>query len=119
MKAYACTQDVAGRFGKEDIRKSYIWAALAYFIFFIPIIICPDNRFARYHANQSLILLVMMTFGITLVSMVPYIGILLTVIGLLLGVVCIVRGFYLAITKKAKPIPLIGRLELIAYEPKA
>lgn len=116
---YKCTKDISGRFGTRDIERSRICAALSYLVFFIPLVVFPDDRFGRYHANQALILLLLSTVGVTLVSLIPYVGLFLAVSMLAFCVILGIRGIVLALCKKAKCIPLLGNLSLIAYEPKA
>jgi len=35
----------------EDIEKNKTMAGLSYFIFFLPLIACPDSKYAKFHAN--------------------------------------------------------------------
>lgn len=42
----------------EDIEKNKTIAGLSYFLFFLPLIACPESGYAKFHANQSLILLI-------------------------------------------------------------
>ncbi|MDR0840049.1 MAG: hypothetical protein LBN26_01505 [Christensenellaceae bacterium] len=114
-----CTEDIAGRFDKRDIQTSKVCAALSYLFFFVPIIVYPDYRFGRYHANQALILALLITIGATLLSFVPYVGLYLAVALVLFVIACSVRGMVLALRGRAKHIPVFGNLELIVFEPKA
>lgn len=116
---YKCTEDISGRFSGRDIEQSRMCAALAYVAFFIPLIIFPNDRFGRYHANQSLIILLLSTIGVTLLSFIPYAGLPLALIILAFCLVCFIRGVVLALWRKAKCIPVFGNMEIIAYEPKA
>lgn len=42
----------------EDIEKNKTMAGLAYLLFFLPLIACPESRYAKFHANQALLLLI-------------------------------------------------------------
>ena len=42
----------------EDIEKNKVVAALAYIIFFLPLMVCPESPFGKFHANQGLVLLI-------------------------------------------------------------
>lgn len=116
---YKLTEDISGRYLARDIKKSRVCAVIGYLFFFVPIIIFPDDGFCRYHANQSLILLLLGTIGITIVCLIPYVGWLLAILLAAFIAVCAIRGMILAATGKAKRIPLFGNLVLIEYEPRA
>lgn len=108
--------DVAVRFDAETNKSARISSALGYLFFFIPIIMHPESKFARYHANQGLILLLFMTMGTALLSMVPYAGPFLALVAVVLGIVLALRGMVVALRCQAKRIPLLGKLILIEYE---
>ena len=111
-----------------DVEQNKAMAILAYFIFFLPLIAAKDIKYARYHANQGLILLIAyvalaivqsiitgallaaLYYGgwgmlglISLIFTLAFIG--LSVLGIL-GIVNAAQG-------KMKPMPLIGRITLI------
>ena len=54
------TKDTTSEFDKEDIQKNTFMAILAYFgiLVLIPIFAAKDSKFARFHSNQGLILLI-------------------------------------------------------------
>jgi len=63
----------------EDVRKNKGVAILAYILFFMPLVVAEKSTFARFHANQSLILLIVggaCTFGCYIIH---------TVLGVVLG----------------------------------
>lgn len=111
-----CTKDIADRFDAPTNRSARISSALGYLFFFIPLTMHPESKFARYHANQGMILLLWMTLGVMLFSRVPYVGPFLVVLAIVFGIFCAVRGIITAARCQAKHIPLLGRLILIAYE---
>jgi uncharacterized membrane protein len=61
-------------YSTEDIQANKVWAGLAYFLFFLPLIICPESRYARYHANQGLVLLIVSALGSIVLAIIPIIG---------------------------------------------
>ena len=61
-------------FTQEDIDKNKTIAGLAYIIFFLPLIACPDSRYGRFHANQALILFIVGLAGSIILSIIPIIG---------------------------------------------
>lgn len=100
-------------FTTDDIEKNKTLAGLAYFIFFLPLIACPDSKFGKFHANQGLILLIFSIAGNIILGIIPFIGwILLPVFWILVlvfGIMGLINGF----GGKAKPMPLIGKISII------
>ena len=43
----------------KDIEENKVWGILAYIIFFLPLITAPKSKFAKYHANQGLLLVLL------------------------------------------------------------
>ncbi|MBR1690648.1 MAG: hypothetical protein IJ713_07730 [Oscillibacter sp.] len=108
--------DAAVRFDAETNHKARISSALGYLFFFVPLTMHPESKFARYHANQGLLLLLLMTLGLVLAAMVPYFGPLLLLPVAAFGVFCGLRGVIVALRCEAKRMPLIGKPILIEYE---
>ena len=77
---------------------------------------CPESKFARYHANQSLINFILLLLIATSVGFIPMVGSFLSVAITLLCVINTIRGIVLSLQFKAARIPLIGRLKLISTE---
>ena len=99
-------------FSNEDIQQNKIIAALAYLIFFLPLIAAKDSAFGKFHANQGLVLLlafviVNFLYIIPILGWIaaPLISIALTIIGIL-GAVSAYNG-------KAEELPVIGQFNLI------
>ena len=120
---------VPGASSKADIRDAQdnkIMAILAYFgpLVLVPILAAKESRFARYHANQGLVLLLLcVAYGIiySIISSVilaiswrlfSVIGILGTVCGLGITVLAII-GIINAAKGEMKPIPVIGNISLL------
>ena len=55
-------------FTLEDIEKNKTMAGLAYLLFFLPLIVCPESQFAKFHANQALILVIVSIAGSIIIS---------------------------------------------------
>lgn len=88
-------------------------AILAYFIFFLPLLLAPNSKFAKYHANQSLVLLiawvVVMVFG----TLVPAIGWILSPLAGLFILILWIMGIINASRGEMKPLPLIGNITIL------
>ena len=52
------TNDTTSQFDPQDINDNKGMSVLAYIgiLFLIPLLACPNSRFARYHTNQGLVL---------------------------------------------------------------
>ena len=100
---------------RKDLKESRVSAAFAYPLFFAPLILAEDSQFGRFHANQSILNLVLSTVGAVVLSFIPYAGPFLMLIQEALCVVWAVRGFILALKGKAKGIPFVGWISILAY----
>lgn len=102
-------------FDPADIEKNKTMAGLAYLIFFLPLIVCPDSKYGKFHANQGLLLLITSIVGTVVLSIIPIIGWVLLLfyplVILVLGIMGLVNGF----SGKAKPLPIIGKYTIIKY----
>ena len=97
----------------EDIEKGKTKAGLSYLIFFLPLVACPESKYAKFHANQALLLLIAAIAGNVILGIVPVIGwMLMPIFGLgvlALGIMGLINGF----GGKAKRLPLIGKFTII------
>jgi uncharacterized membrane protein len=50
--------DYSSVFDPADIEANKIASLFAYILFFIPLIVCPNSKFGRFHANQGLIIFI-------------------------------------------------------------
>lgn len=100
-------------FDPVDIEKNKTIAGLAYLIFFLPLIACPDSKFGRYHANQALILFILSVAGTIILSIIPFIGWLLLPIFSIGIFVFLVMGLLNGLAGKAKELPIVGKYKLI------
>ena len=111
MKEGTGTQEET--FTQEDIDKNKTIAGLAYIIFFLPLIACPDSRYGRFHANQALILFIVGLAGSIILSIIPIIGwILLPFFSLavfIFAIIGLINGF----GGKAKDLPLMGKIRIL------
>lgn len=106
-------QESISQFTEEDIEKNKVMAALAYLIFFLPLIACPDSPFGKYHANQGLLLLITGFVGSIVLGIIPIIGwILLPFFSLAVFIFAII-GLVGALNGKSKELPIIGKYSII------
>jgi uncharacterized membrane protein len=100
-------------FDPGDIEKNKTMAGLAYIIFFLPLVACPDSKFGKYHANQGLLLLILGFAGSIILSMIPIIGWLLLPIFSLFILILAIMGLVNGLGGKVKELPLIGKYKLL------
>ena len=112
---YERVVDFTGSIPAHDVRASKVSAIFAYIFFFVPLIFCEERQFGRFHANQSLVNLLLSTLGAVLLSFIPYAGPFLMIAQEALCLVWAVRGMILAARGKAVSIPFVGWITLLAY----
>jgi uncharacterized membrane protein len=97
------------------VEKNKTMAILAYFIFFLPLITDAKNSpFAKFHANQALVLLLAWIIGSFVSGFIPIIGWFL--IGPLIAIACVIfliLGIVNASNGEMKELPLIGGIHLL------
>ncbi len=117
------TADTTAEFDNQDIQNNKIMAILSYFgiLVLVPILAAKESKFARFHANQGLILCIcsiavwlvisiitsVLTWRlywlISIISLVAWVGILILAI---IGIINAANG-------KAKELPVIGHFKLL------
>ncbi|NLA85657.1 MAG: hypothetical protein GX854_14365 [Clostridiales bacterium] len=95
------------------MEKNKTMAALSYLLFFLPLITCPESQFAKFHANQSLILLITAVIGNTILGIIPFIGwVLMPFFGICIFILWII-GLLNALKGKAAQLPVIGKITIL------
>lgn len=99
-----------------DISQVRLFGIIGYIfpiLFFLPLVTdAKDHEFAKYHANQQLLLLLFLIIGNTAASIltVILIGLLLYPVVWIFGLVCMIMGILNVVNEKQKPLPLIGNI---------
>ncbi len=110
--------------GQKDAADNKVMAVLAYILVLIPIFAAKESKFARYHSNQGLILLIAsiayaVIFNIlnTLLILISWrLALIITnVLGLAFWVFLVfsIIGIIHACKGEMKPLPLIGGFQLL------
>lgn len=100
-------------FDQADIDTNKTMAGLAYLLFFLPLIVCPQSKYAKFHANQSLLLFIVAVVGNIILSFIPIIGwVLMPLYGLVIFIL-FVMGLLNGFSGKAKRLPVIGKYDLL------
>ena len=100
-------------FDQADIDKNKTMAGLAYIIFFLPLVACPDSRFGKYHANQALVLLLAGIIGSFVLGLIPILGWILLLPFSILILVLAIMGLLNGLNGKVKELPVIGKFKLL------
>ena len=104
-----------------DVQKKVVCALTYLFgiLFFLPLIVYPDDDFARFHANQGLIVLLVSVIGGVLfgvLTMLPVVGAVFTVLSSLFGGVMLVAcifGILNVVREEKRELPVIGKFTII------
>ena len=106
---------------ENDVQKKVI-CALSYLfgiLFFLPLVVYPNDDFAKFHANQSLVVLIVSVIGsvvLGILTIVPAVGIVFSILsgvfGILMLVECIL-GILNVVHEERKELPVIGKICII------
>ena len=115
------TEDTTSQFDLNDIEQNKLMGILAYlsWLVLIPIFAAKESKFARYHANQGIVLAIaeiVVSIIIGILSDLPLIGWLFSIVGSLFGIVCLVFsviGILNAANGKAKELPIVGKYRIL------
>lgn len=112
------TKETTSEYDSRDIENNKVFAILSYIgiLFVVGLIAAPKSKFARFHANQGLVLFITeIVLGIVsgIVSFIPVVsGIVSAVVGII-SLVYMVIGIYNSASGKAKELPVIGGISII------
>ena len=107
------SEEVKDIYTPEDIEKNKVISGLAYILFFLPLLVCPESKYGRFHANQSLLLFITSIAGTIALSIIPIIGWLLLPFFSIAVLVFAIIGLINGLTGKGKELPLIGKFRLL------
>ncbi len=86
---------------------SYLWI-----LFLVPLLAAKDDAFARYHANQGLVLF-LAEIAISVIGIIPFVGPIIAAVGGIATFVFAILGIINAVKGEMKPLPFIGGIEII------
>ena len=111
----AKTEKTAAKDSKSDAEENKVFAILAYIgiLVLVPILAAPNSKFARYHANQGLILLivgVVLSIVGALLNLIPVVGWVFMLLFEVAWLILAILGIVNAAKGEEKPLPVIGGL---------
>ncbi len=100
-------------YDSTDVEANKIMAALAYLLFFLPLIVCPGSRFGKFHANQGLTLFIVSAVGSAVIRFIPLLGRFISPLYSLAILILAIVGAVNALNGRAEPLPVIGTYTLL------
>ncbi|MFH5187191.1 DUF4870 domain-containing protein [Paenibacillus sp. TAB 01] len=97
----------------SDVSENKWIAVIAYILFFLPLLAARQSRFAMYHANQGLVLLIFSIAANIVLGLIPLIGWILLPIANLATLVLAIIGIIQAANGQLKPLPVLGTISII------
>ena len=105
-----------------DVSKNKVFAVLSYFgiLFILPLLCCKDSAYAKFHANQGLLIFILeLVVGILRAIFGAIGGVFAVVGGIVTGLISLltlvffILGLVSAAQGTMKPLPLIGSIRII------
>ena len=107
---------------REELQKKKLICICAYIfgiLFFLPLIFYPEDKFAKFHANQGLVILITAVIGevvFWVLSIVPVLRVVFSILAALFSL-CIfilcVLGILGVVRNEEYKLPIIGQYKLI------
>ncbi len=125
FKMLVDTPDTSDSYAAEDKANNKIMAILSYIgiLVLIPIFAAKNSPYAKYHANQGLVLCIAgLAYGVVtgllgwLLGLIPVVGTFFPTIFGILSLVFVAEmifGIYNAVKGKAKELPLLGAIKIL------
>lgn len=98
----------------RDAEENKTLAALGYLgpMVILPLILKPNSPFVRFHANQSIALLLFSVLC-SICNVVPFFGWMISAFGWGFTLVNVFRGFFGALGGEKKKLPIVGDLKIL------
>lgn len=112
------TPDYSSGYRPEDIAANKVMAVFAYIgiLFLIPLLAAKESPFARFHANQGIVLFLFEIAAGIVMAILGWIPVLGTIIDIVIWLailaLCII-GIVNVANGKSKDLPVIGKFRLI------
>jgi len=115
------TQDDTALFDPMDIEQSKMIALFSYlsWLVLIPILVAPNSPYARFHANQGIVLAIaeaIISVLVTVMSFMPLVGWIFLILSAIISLFCFaltIFGIVNAVNGRAKRLPITGHIILI------
>lgn len=113
--------DRTAEFEEKDIQDNKVMGILSYLflLVLVPIFAAKESKYARFHANQGLVLLIIeaaASVTMSILGWIPVLGWIVNILGWILNVGCTVLavfGIVFVAKGQAKELPIIGKFKLL------
>jgi len=117
--------DYTSSFDPQDIEANKNISLVAYILFFVPLLAVPASKFARFHANQGLIVFIIAIFCSIVQNVFWFMfrsswnSFFFNPFALVIGVVqaallgCMIYGIINALNGRAMELPIIGKFRIL------
>ena len=114
LKNVINTPDTTAEFDAADIENTKILSLFSYLgiLLLIPLLACKDSKFARFHVNQGLVLLIAGLIA-SVIALIPLVGWIVSAVWSIIDLVLVILGIVNAVTGKAKELPIIGKFRIL------
>ena len=114
VNQFTNTPNTTSEYSPEDISNNKVMSFLSYLwiLFIVPLIAAPNSPYAKFHANQGL-LLFLFDIIIAIVAMIPVVGWIISAVGGALVLIFRIIGIVNSLKGEAKELPLIGKYRII------
>ncbi len=114
VNQFTNTPNTTSEYSPEDISNNKVMSFLSYLwiLFIVPLIAAPNSPYAKFHANQGL-LLFLFDIIIAIVAMIPVVGWIISAVGGALMLIFRIIGIVNSLKGEAKELPLIGKYRII------
>lgn len=94
--------------GNETQENKKLWAVIAYFIFFLPLLTeHKNNPYVKFHTQQAIVLFIAFVAQ-AVIGIVPVVGWIAAPVLFVISIVLLIIGVVNAVSGKEKELPLIG-----------
>lgn len=99
------------------VENEKVIAMLSYFIFFLPLLVAKESKFALYHANQAFNLFLLFVAVSVIGTILPVIGwIIIAPLGTVFCLVLMVMGIINSLNGEEKELPVIGKYKILKLQ---
>lgn len=91
-----------------------LFSVLSYIgiLWLVGLLAAKDDVFVKYHVNQGLVLFLLGVIG-SIIGIIPVVGTIVSWVVSIFGVVCMILGIVNSVKGEMKPLPIIGKIELL------
>ncbi|MBR6020056.1 MAG: zinc-ribbon domain-containing protein [Lachnospiraceae bacterium] len=109
------TADHTAEMDPNDIQQNKTMAFLSYFwlLFLVPIFAAPQSKFARFHANQGIVLAIAITVASIMSSILPWFIAWIFWFVDIAWLIYVIIGVKNVNDGKAKDLPIIGQVRIL------